>query len=263
MKNGLISKFPLRLCAIIVFALSLAGCIDDSDDDESEPGDPDSPSCNQSPPESLTSGVAISNLCDYTDSIRTFTIDVPAGASQLLVTTRGGAGDADLSVYGPDEFGVYLVCGSDDVGNDETCTISSPNEGTWEIEIEAFEAYSGLTLTATISAPAAPAVALTITATDSLENGEWLIEQAASKGVATTYSLNIPEGTNLLEIESAGGNGNADIYILGPGGSLACSAAASNNDELCSIDLPASGTWSVELHGMDDYEDVMLRATYR
>lgn len=263
MKNKQDSKLPLRLCAIVVFALSLAGCSGDSDDDESEAGDPDSPSCNQSVPESLTSGASISNLCDYTGAVRTFTIDVPAGASQLLVTTRGGAGDADLSVYGPDELGVYLVCDSDDVGNDETCSISSPNEGTWEIEIEAYEAYSGLTLTATISAPAAPAAALTIRATDPLQNGEWLIEQAARKGVSTIYALSVPEGTGLLEVESMGNAGNADLYVLGPNGSLVCSETASSSDESCTVELPASGSWSVELHGVDDYENVMLRATYR
>jgi hypothetical protein len=71
-----------------------------------------------------------------------YEIEVPAGISQLDVSISGGTGDADLYVFGPG--GEVCVPFLD--GNEELCTFENPTSGTWEIYIEVFVPYSGVTL---------------------------------------------------------------------------------------------------------------------
>ena len=101
----------------------------------------------------LTSGIAVTNLAGAEDSERLYRIAVPAGATRLLVTTAGGTGDADLAVrYGaPPVFGAPVACVSEEFDNAERCDIANPQAGDWYILVMGFEAYTGLTLTATVT----------------------------------------------------------------------------------------------------------------
>lgn len=78
-----------------------------------------------------------------------YTIDVPAGMSSFTVTTSGGLGDADLYVkQGARPTGASYDCRSWKAGNAETCTFSSPAAGTWHLSLNAYQAFSGVTLKA-------------------------------------------------------------------------------------------------------------------
>ena len=75
---------------------------------------------------------------------------VAGTVSQLDVTLTGGTGDADLYVnFGsrPDALGDW-DCFSLTFTNEETCTLMDPVPGVYHIGIQAFSAFSGLTLTA-------------------------------------------------------------------------------------------------------------------
>ena len=124
----------------------------------------------------LTSGVAVANISALEDSVRLFRIVVPAGASQLDVRTTGGTGDLDLylSRIASPRSAADIVCGSEGGTNDERCTIPNPAAGDWYIQLYAFEAFSGVTLTATTSGGAMPAAGYTLAlapATLSVERG--------------------------------------------------------------------------------------------
>ena len=102
----------------------------------------------------ITSGVAVTGIAGAEGSLKLYKIVVPAGATELEVATSGGTGDADLwvrfnAVPTFDDFD----CSSEGATNDEICTQTSPQAGTWFILIEGWEAYSGLTLTATVTTP--------------------------------------------------------------------------------------------------------------
>jgi len=73
-----------------------------------------------------------------------YEIDVPDGIANLTVSISGGTGDADLFVFGPggEECVPFLA------GNDEVCEFDDPTGGTWEIFIDAFEPFTGVTLVA-------------------------------------------------------------------------------------------------------------------
>lgn len=102
----------------------------------------------------LTSGVAVTNQSGAESSSRFFSITVPAGTTQLTVTTTGGTGDMDLYLrLGNLPSTGSFDCESANFDNDETCTVNSPAAGTWYVMLYGFEAYAGVTITATLTPP--------------------------------------------------------------------------------------------------------------
>ncbi|HSX58652.1 MAG TPA: PPC domain-containing protein, partial [Tahibacter sp.] len=96
----------------------------------------------------LQNGVPRTGLSGATSSTQTFTLAVPAGATNLRFVTSGGTGDADMYV----KFGSAPTTSSYDCrpylsGNNETCTITTAQAGTYYVMIRGYSAYSGLSLT--------------------------------------------------------------------------------------------------------------------
>lgn len=97
----------------------------------------------------LQNGVPVTNLTATKGGKLNYTIEVPAGRSQLVVTSSGGSGDADLYV----KFGSVPTSSSYDCrpyksGNAETCTLNAPKAGTWHVQLSGFSAFSGVSLKA-------------------------------------------------------------------------------------------------------------------
>ncbi len=107
----------------------------------------------------LSNGVPITNLSGAYDSQQMWTLQVPAGATNLVVTTDFGSGDADLYVrYGAPPRTVRsgdaaYDCVGYSATNTERCTFDNPQAGTWYIMVHGFRAFSGVTLTATYRMP--------------------------------------------------------------------------------------------------------------
>jgi vibriolysin len=68
-------------------------------------------------------------------------IEIPEGLKEAIFRIRGGTGDADIYVFGPDgeECVPWLA------GNNETCTFPNPTPGTWEVYLDAFDPFTGVT----------------------------------------------------------------------------------------------------------------------
>jgi phosphohistidine phosphatase SixA len=78
------------------------------------------------------------------------TIEVPTCANTLTVTISGGSGDADLYTrFGSKPNTSSYVCRPWESGNNETCTANNPDAGTWHIGINAYDTFSGVSLSAT------------------------------------------------------------------------------------------------------------------
>ena len=76
-----------------------------------------------------------------------YTLDVPAGVSELKVKLSGGGGDVDLFVnYATEGRKLTYRCLSENEGTSETCTIVAPEEGEWFISLRAFSTYYGVTM---------------------------------------------------------------------------------------------------------------------
>lgn len=103
-------------------------------------------------PGQLTNGQAETGLSGAAGSETFFTLDVPAGQSDLNFSMAGGSGDADLYV----KFGAAPTTGSYDCrpylsGNNESCDFSNPQAGTWHVMIRGYSSFSGVSLTGTYS----------------------------------------------------------------------------------------------------------------
>ncbi|OJW65110.1 MAG: hemagglutinin [Aeromonas sp. 62-46] len=97
----------------------------------------------------LQNGVPVSNLTAAKRGKLNFTVEVPAGRSQLVVTSSGGSGDADLYVkFGSAPTASSYDCRPYKSGNAETCTLNAPKAGTWHVQLSGFSAFSGVTLKA-------------------------------------------------------------------------------------------------------------------
>ncbi|HLF56857.1 MAG TPA: pre-peptidase C-terminal domain-containing protein, partial [Thermoanaerobaculia bacterium] len=100
----------------------------------------------------LSNGVPVTGISGATGSQQTWTMSVPAGASNLQFTISGGTGDADLYV----RFGAAPTTSTYDCrpylsGNSETCTFATPSTGTYYVMLNAYAAFSGVTLTGSYS----------------------------------------------------------------------------------------------------------------
>nr|WP_255327225.1 pre-peptidase C-terminal domain-containing protein [Luteimonas sp. J29] len=95
----------------------------------------------------------MTGLSGASGSTRTWTIEVPAGANNLVVKIAGGSGDADLYVRrGSPPTTTSYDCRPYLTGNNETCTFASPQSGTWYVMLRGYSAFSGVTLTASYQA---------------------------------------------------------------------------------------------------------------
>jgi leucyl aminopeptidase len=100
----------------------------------------------------LQNGVPKTGLSGASGSAQYFTLQVPAGATNLKFVTAGGTGDADLYVrFGSQPTTSTYDCRPYLNGNNETCTISSAQAGTYHVMIRGYSAYSGLSLTGSYS----------------------------------------------------------------------------------------------------------------
>ncbi|MBB3227931.1 xanthomonalisin [Luteibacter sp. Sphag1AF] len=98
----------------------------------------------------LSNGVAVTGLAAAKNAQLRYTITIPAGATNLKVAISGGTGDADLYL----KFGSAPTTSSYDcrpyvTGNTESCTVASPQTGTYYVMLNGYAAFSGVTLKAT------------------------------------------------------------------------------------------------------------------
>lgn len=68
-----------------------------------------------------------------------------------------------------------------------------------------------------------------------------------------TFTWDVPAGKSLLEFETTGGSGDADLYVkFGSSpqtNSYDCRPYKSGNNETCSFTNPAGGTWHIGVRG--------------
>ena len=108
----------------------------------------------------LCNGESETNLSASRRQEIDFTLEVPAGASNLSFVITGGSGDADMYVnFGSQAQTNNWDCRPYRWGNEETCNFSSPDVGTYHVMLRAYSTFSGVTLTATYDGGSARASA--------------------------------------------------------------------------------------------------------
>jgi hypothetical protein len=96
----------------------------------------------------LTNGGSVP-LSGAAKSAAYYTIAVPTGASNLVVSIAGGTGDADMYVrQGSLPTTSAYDCRPFISNNNESCSFASPAAGTWYIMVYGYSAFASATLTA-------------------------------------------------------------------------------------------------------------------
>lgn len=79
----------------------------------------------------------------------TWTVDIPAGSSNLSIAISGGSGDADLYVKsGAEPTSSSYDCRPYIAGNSETCTFATPQAGTYYVKLYGWSSYANVSLEA-------------------------------------------------------------------------------------------------------------------
>jgi serine protease len=219
----------------------------------------DANGCNGStnPPPSgdneLTKGVAETGLSGAQGSEVFYTIEVPAGATDLNFDISGGSGDADLYVrYGAAPTTSTYDCRPYVGGNTENCEFASPQAGTYHVMVRAYSAYSNLSLVADY--------------TDGSTNppvNDTLNESGLSGNRNSTqyFTLEVPAGRSSVSIQMSGGSGDADLYVRYGSqpttSTYDCRPYKNGNSETCTLNAQA-GTYHIMLRGYRAYSGVTL-----
>lgn len=97
----------------------------------------------------LSNGVPVTGISVATGASKMYTVTVPSGRTSLTIKTSGGTGDADLYVkLGSAPTTSSYTRASDNNGNTESISISSPTAGTYYVMVYGYSSASGVSLTA-------------------------------------------------------------------------------------------------------------------
>ncbi|KRE83543.1 xanthorhodopsin [Rhodanobacter sp. Soil772] len=207
----------------------------------------------------LQNGVALTGQAGATGAQLSYTVVIPAGASNLVISESGGTGDADLYT----KFGSAPTLSSYDcrpylTGNNESCTVASPQAGTYYVMLNGYAAFSGVSVKATWSTGSGGG--------NVLQNGVPVSGLSATTGNALYYTMVVPAGASNLNIKIAGGTGDADLYVkLGSTpttSSYDCRPYVTGNTESCTATAPTAGTYYVMVRAYSSYTGVTLTGSY-
>ncbi len=206
----------------------------------------------------LTNGVGVS-VSDSADGQKFWSIDVPAGQTQLTISISGGSGDADLYVQSGSKPSLTVYqCRPYKNGNDESCVFSPPTQGKYYVMLHAYSAYSGATLTGTYSAT-------TQTGDPYLTNNVAVTGISGATNSAQYWRVATPAGKN-LSIKISGGTGDADLYTRFGARptttTYACRPYVNGNTETCTTASTQAGDYYVMLRAYSSFSGLQLIASY-
>lgn len=206
----------------------------------------------------LGNGVPVTGISGAQSSQQLWSVEIPAGASNLQIQISGGSGDADLYV----RFGAPPTTSTWDCrpylnGNNETCTFSTPSAGTYHVMLRGYTSYSGVTLTASWTEGGGGGCT---------PGGGTVSNLSGSAGSERRYTVSVPACASTLTVRIFGGSGDADLYVKfgtqPTTSSWDCRPYLWGNNETCTFDGPSAGTWHLMVRGYTSYSGVTLDAEY-
>lgn len=206
----------------------------------------------------LANGVALSGQSGATGAQAFYKIDVPAGQTSLTITISGGTGDADMyTKFGARPTLSTYDCRPYKTGNAETCTVTNPAAGSYYVMLNAYSAYSGVTIKATYSGGGGGGDTY-------LTNGQVVTVSGAS-GSAQYWRIATPAGKKLT-ISISGGTGDADLYTRFGSrpttSTYLCRPYLSGNNETCTVNSTSAGDYYIMIRGYSAFSGVSLKASY-
>lgn len=97
----------------------------------------------------LQNGVALSGQAAASGAVLNYTVDIPAGARNLVIASSGGSGDADLYVkFGSAPSTSTYDCRPYKSGNNESCSFATTKTGKYYVQLRGYAAFSGVSIKA-------------------------------------------------------------------------------------------------------------------
>jgi len=206
-------------------------------------------------------------------SFQYWSLDVPAGKSRVTFRVSDGTGDVDLyaRIGAPPTTTTYQ-CRPNLSGNNETCTFTLPQAGTYHVGLYGASAYSGVSLVGTYDEPLCPPWPWPwpwpwpvpppppppwdpiIDITDNIV------------GHFKYFTLDVPAGPSVVKFALSGGTGDADLYVnfgtVPTATSYQCRPYLSGNNESCTLTTSSAGRYFVGVRVYSAYSGVTLTTTY-
>lgn len=214
---------------------------------------------------SLTSGMLENPVNAASMTMTYFTLEVPAGATDLHFNLTGevkDSGNADLYVrYGsaPSEY-QYACASTSASGIEENCDIVQPQAGTWYVGVLSRATGSQARLSGTYFMSPGEGVA-------ELSPYVAVSGLSGAQGSERLWKLEVPSGQRMLWFTTGDGLGGGLLRVKRGGrpvgdATLDCSGSSIEGGRQCLILDPAPGTWFVSLEGSSSYRFVSLVGAY-
>ncbi len=211
------------------------------------------------PVQALTRGTAQSGISAQNSGKRMFSLEVPAGASNLTFKISGGSGDADLYVRrGEEPTESDFDCRPFRYGNNEQCEFKAPLAGTYFVMIQGDPSFSGVRLMGHyVTGP---------TGGRTLQVDTPVRNLSAPAGGGLYFKITVPQGASDLWITT---HSNQDLDLFARRGAIPSpdwsEEFASGNwagNESIYVRNPSAGTYYLLLHAYDEIHNATLAAGY-
>ncbi|MBJ6981240.1 S8 family serine peptidase [Luteimonas sp. MC1572] len=203
----------------------------------------------------LQNGVPVSGIAGAASSTQSWTINVPAGASNLTIASSGGTGDADLYVrFGSAPTTTTYDCRPYRAGNAESCSFAAPQAGTYHVMLRGYSAFSGVTLTGSYTAGGGGGSPQTYSnGTDYPVNSNATVESPITvSGRSGNAPASTPVAVNIVHTY----RGDLKVDLVAPDGSVyvlhnRSGGSADNINSTYNVNLSSealNGTWKLRVN---------------
>lgn len=207
----------------------------------------------------LVNGEVVASLASDVGEDQHFFIAIPDGVVNFKAMSFGGMGDLDLYLRKETQPTISnFDCRPYLPGNDEICEVTNPDKANYYIMLHAYKAYSGASLMVSYDDAGSW--------TPPVGNFEYP-DLSANSRVWLSYTVEVPAGMNMLEINIAGGTGDAELYVrFGSEPNKRrydCRPRMNGNIEACHFDNPSAGIWHIGIRARKAFSGVTLSGSYQ
>jgi pseudolysin/vibriolysin len=202
----------------------------------------------------LSNGVPVSGVSGSSGTDNNFSIQVPAGASNLVMSISGGSGDADLYTrFGSLPTTSTYDCRPYKTGNNESCTVSSPQAGTYYLKVHGYSSYSNVTVKASYTTGGGGGGSDSVDL-PTVTTGNW----------SATYTETVQAG-HTVKFAISGGTGDADLYVRAGAApttsTYSCRPYLTGNNESCTFTPSTTTTYYIRVRAYQTFSGVTLTET--
>lgn len=216
----------------------------------------------------LSKGVPATGLSATTGNQLNYELVVPSGATNLVISSNGGSGDADLYVKaGSVPTQTSYDCRPYLAESNESCNFPTPQATTYHIQLRAYASFSGVTLTANYTAASTSSSSASSSGNSQvMNNGDTRSNLSGTTNSETLFQVTVPSGATNLAIVTSGGSGDVDLYVrsgqVPTTSSYDCRPFASGNNERCDFATPQPSIYYILLRAYTSFSGLTLNVNY-